>query len=180
MSEHIEKVIDPNLDAFLKTNLESGDVEGIAEDFNVEEDPVGVSPCNVNTRIKIYDLLKVHNIMPNEPGAAIKLIQSIKSLTEEEGKAYIEALESQKAHLFSKELSVKLMTGVNSFLLDYGCDDISNQILNDQSFMSEVDYLLGLLFGKMGHFKLPFIYLLYAGSSLYHIRKRTSYRTNNT
>lgn len=173
-----EKIIDDELDDFLKNStLPDAKVAGSAidgDEFSEEEEPVKDStPAQ---REYIFQLLRSHGFLPQDPHKVIILMNSLKKLNYEDCEAYVEALSCIKAQQFSRELTIKLVTGFNNILIHPADQDTRKAILEDQILMGEMDNVMGYIFSKLGKLRLLMMYGIYCGNSIIQCRRKGLYK----
>ena len=171
-----EAVIDEKLDDFLKNSkLPNESVAGKpvdGEEFSEEEIE---KESTVTQREYIFQLLRSHGFLPNDPQKIIVMMNSLKKLNYSDCEAYIEALSCLKAQQFSRELTVKLVTGLNNMLIHPSDTETREAILNDPILMGEMDNVMGYAFSKLGKIRLLLMYGIYCGSSIINCKKKGLY-----
>jgi hypothetical protein len=123
----------------------------------------GVAPITKETKSRIYAMLATLGIEVDDKCA--QRIAIIKNFTEEEAKAYLEILESQRDHAFSHHLAaVTVQHGMRAFLPP---DDIYTPELAslDTNLVKQLAMMYGSLSYSLGSLKGLFMAALYAMAS---------------
>lgn len=127
------------------------------------DEDVGDSSITNVTRDAIYNQLA--GAKQDDPYIDPKKILSIKSMTEAEGKSYLDVLRAQRSVSFSRSVSRKIVGSVASRLC-HPLDECTAILAeSDVSMIDELSMSLGWMFSHLGGLKGYFMMGMYIASS---------------